>query len=229
MVNLFTQDEVTALCRQTGFTADQAKIAGAIAMAETNTIVNGKQFCDFAQVGDQQLATAVWGFSYGAFQVRSLRAQKGTNQFRDEDRLPEPTFNTISAHTIFLQSGFQAWSTYNSGAYKGFLIKDYPAPQGTYRVTGGDNLTKIGKLTGYDWHLIAEANNLVSPYTIFPGQVLLLPDFPYAVVKGDTLSAIVKHYAEHQTVAYVAQYNHMADPNKLSIGQVINIPRIVPA
>lgn len=226
--NLYSQSQVTQLCVSVGFSVANAKIAGAIAMAETNTFVDGKQFCDFGKIGDQALADNTWGFSYGAFQVRSLRAQKGTGQFRDEVRLPDPAFNCKSALRIFNESGFFPWSTYNSGAYKGFLKEDFPVPLGTYRVTGGDSLFKIGLAAGYDWQSIALTNNITAPYTIFPGQTLLLPDFPYKVVSGDTLTGIVKRLANNQTVAYVASYNHLADPNKISVGQALKIPRLVP-
>lgn len=44
----------------------------------------------------------------------------------------------------------------------------------------------------------------------------------YTVVKGDTLSAIAKKYGT--TYKKLAEYNGIADPNKISVGQKIKIP-----
>ncbi len=148
-MTLFTQSEMQSMSVAAGFTADQAKIAAAIAMTETLTFKDGKQYCDSALVGDQSLANDYWGYSYGQFQVRSIKAQKGTGGVRDEDRLVDPAFNCKSALAIFKAQGWGAWSTYNSGAYKGFLQADFPVPGGSYRVTGGDSLGKIGTATSY--------------------------------------------------------------------------------
>ena len=42
----------------------------------------------------------------------------------------------------------------------------------TYTVKSGDTLSEIGQSLGVDWHSIANANGISSPYTIYPGQVL---------------------------------------------------------
>lgn len=44
----------------------------------------------------------------------------------------------------------------------------------------------------------------------------------YTVVRGDTVSAIAKRYGT--TVAAIAASNGIADPNKIKVGQVLNIP-----
>lgn len=49
----------------------------------------------------------------------------------------------------------------------------------TYTVKSGDTLSKIARdvLGDLDrWPAIAELNNLVEPFAIFPGAVLLLPE-----------------------------------------------------
>lgn len=45
----------------------------------------------------------------------------------------------------------------------------------TYVVQTGDSLSKIGAKHGVSWNSIAIANNIPSPYTIFPGQRLTIP------------------------------------------------------
>ena len=44
----------------------------------------------------------------------------------------------------------------------------------------------------------------------------------YKVKPGDTLSAIAAKY--HTTVSAIAQLNHLTDPGRLSVGQVLQIP-----
>ena len=44
----------------------------------------------------------------------------------------------------------------------------------------------------------------------------------YTVKSGDTLSGIAKRY--NTTYQALAQYNHIADPNKIYVGQQIKIP-----
>ena len=46
----------------------------------------------------------------------------------------------------------------------------------TYTVQSGDYLSLIGQKCGVSWQSIATANGIVSPYTIFPGQVLIIPN-----------------------------------------------------
>lgn len=45
----------------------------------------------------------------------------------------------------------------------------------TYEVESGDCLSAIGDKLGVDWYSIAEANGIGEPYTIYPGQSLIIP------------------------------------------------------
>jgi LysM repeat protein len=229
--NYMTQAQVTALADANGFSSAAAKIAGAIAMTETLTFLNGKQYCDFAQVGDKNLANDVWGYSYSAWQIRSLRADKGTGSFRDEDALQASyAFAARAAFDIYKNAGYKwtPWSTYNSGAYLGFLLDTPEAqvPAGSYRVTGGDTLTRIGNKTGYAWRDIAAVNRIKDPYVIYPGQVLLLPDFPHTVVYRETLTSIAAKYGNDLTAQKLADYNDIAIDSKLLVGTVLKVPRL---
>ncbi|KAK2957591.1 putative LysM domain containing protein [Blattamonas nauphoetae] len=47
-------------------------------------------------------------------------------------------------------------------------------------------------------------------------------DFNYTIAKGDTLTSIAKKFGT--TVAAIVRLNNIADPNKISVGQVIKIP-----
>lgn len=46
----------------------------------------------------------------------------------------------------------------------------------TYTVKSGDTLSGIGQKTGKNWKDIANLNGIKSPYVIYPGQVLKLPN-----------------------------------------------------
>lgn len=50
----------------------------------------------------------------------------------------------------------------------------------TYRVTGGDTLYAIAWRYGLDYRKLASANNIASPYRIYPGQTLRLASAPVA-------------------------------------------------
>ncbi|MCA9999538.1 MAG: LysM peptidoglycan-binding domain-containing protein, partial [Anaerolineales bacterium] len=50
-----------------------------------------------------------------------------------------------------------------------------PTPQFTHTVRAGDTIFRISLQYGVAWTAIAEANNIESPYVIFPGQELVIP------------------------------------------------------
>lgn len=226
MVNAWLQKEVEILCMGVGFTPGNARIMAAISMVEAPYSSGGKSYADFDVIGDQALSNAVWGYSYSAFQIRSLRAQSGTGQLRDAERLPDPEFSANSAYTIWKQSGFSPWSTYMTGQYKAMMQDLYPPQQGTYVVMPGDSLSVIAsRLKIGAWQDFARVNGLRSPYTVFIGQVLLLPWFNYTVKSGDSLSMIVLTYGEGVTFQHVAEFNGITNPNLIQPGKVIRIPR----
>lgn len=175
-MNLLTQNQVYEMCRGAGFTKLNSRIASAIAMCESPGTLNNQPASDFDAIGDKELANQTWGYSYGGFQIRSLRSHTGTGNYRDAERLLDPQFNVRSARAIKLQQGWGAWSVYRSGAYKAYLQDLYPPPPNTYVVISGDTLSKIGTKVGIPWTDLARWNNIHSPYTIYIGQILLLAD-----------------------------------------------------
>lgn len=174
-MTILTQEQVRSTLADLGMGKRDARIGSAIALCEAPAREADKPSADFGLIGDIELANEVWGFSYGGFQIRSLRAQKGTGDIRDEDQLLRARFNCRSAKAIHDDTGWKAWSTFTSGQYKAYLQDLYPPPPGTYVVLAGDTITGIAVSLGVDWEELARINNLHSPWTIYIGQVLVLP------------------------------------------------------
>lgn len=104
-----------------------------------------------------------------------------------------------------------------------------PTNGATYTVVSGDTLSGIGAKTGLDWRTIAQANGIVSPYVIYPGQVLKLTggSVPssstktYTVVSGDYLSSIGPRVGV--SWQEIAGINGIAAPYTIYPGQVLRL------
>jgi hypothetical protein len=97
----YTFAQLVEYARQAGFPADQAPTAAAVALAEssgnpTATHTNNNRSTD-----------------YGLWQINSVHGSllAGKN-WRD------PQVNAQMAYAVWKGSGWKAWSTYNSGAYR---------------------------------------------------------------------------------------------------------------
>lgn len=176
-----SQPEIEETLADLGLKRKQSRIGAAIALVEAPAGKNteGLYQANFSAVGDQALANDTWGYSYGGFQIRSLRSQKGTGLIRDEDELLRPRFNCRSAIAIRRAwGGWGAWTTFSRGTYKAFLQDMFPPPPGTHVVMPGDTLEKIAEaISGghWVWQDLARVNGLSSPYTIYISQILALP------------------------------------------------------
>lgn len=98
--------------------------------------------------------------------------------------------NTSSAAGVVPNGGCVRDKSYPLGAsYIGgygrpdySLVPDSGEPEtpggttgGTYTVVAGDSLSAIGSRLGVAWQDIAQANGIIAPYTIYPGQILVIP------------------------------------------------------
>jgi LysM repeat protein len=224
MTNKFTQAQVQAMAQAQGFLPEDAKVIAAIAMCESAYSEGGISYADADREGDQALTNAIYGYSYGLTQIRSMWSQNHTGQPRDASRLKEPNFNLNSAYVIFKKYGFSQWTTYNTNQYQAFLPKEYPPPPGVHVVLSGDTLIKItAKYSGFTWQQLAKVNGLVKPYTIYINQPLHLPVWDYTVQAGDNLTQIAKKYTK-VTAGDISTYNSLDNPNLIRPGQVLRIP-----
>ena len=95
----------------------------------------------------------------------------------------------------------------------------------TYTVRSGDCLSVIGARLGVSWQSIAQANGITPPYTIYPGQVIVIPggtyDNTYTVRSGDCLSVIgARHGVDWRDIA---RKNGIGSPYTIYPGQVIRL------
>lgn len=89
-----------------------------------------------------------------------------------------------------------------------------------YQVKSGDTLFKISNTYNTTINVLAK-NNILSNYTIYPGQVLDVPANTHKIVNGDTLYLISKKYNVSLDKIRIAnnKWNNAIYP-----GQYLNIP-----
>jgi LysM repeat protein len=107
-----------------------------------------------------------------------------------------------------------------------------PASASTVRVAPGETLLGIAHQYGTTIAALEAANNLPDPNSIVAGSVLQVPgpsgmgaDAPkntVVVERGQTISSIAAQYGT--TVSALAATNHLADPNHVVIGSVLQVP-----
>lgn len=133
-------DQVARVAYNAGFRGQNLIKAVAVSEAESG-------FNPSIQ-GDVGIQDAKWGPSIGLWQIRSLKAQKGTGQERDASRLMDPQFNAGSAFSIAHGgTSFGAWSAYNSGAY----LKYMQEAQADAHLAGVGDMPDMGAFSAYNY------------------------------------------------------------------------------
>lgn len=93
-----------------------------------------------------------------------------------------------------------------------------------YTVRPGDTLRAIGDMTGVGSEAIALENSLTAPFTLVPGQVLVIPAGLYhRVAAGETGIAIARAYGVYW--GDIITLNALSDPYILRVGQRLRLPR----
>jgi len=103
----------------------------------------------------------------------------------------------------------------------------------THTVQRGENLFRIALRYGTTVQAIASANGIANPALIYVGQVLTIPvggqppsppggGTSYTVRPGDNLFRIALRY--NMNYLDLAQYNGIANPSRIYVGQVLRIP-----
>ena len=99
-------------------------------------------------------------------------------------------------------------------------------------VQPGENLFRIALRYNTTVEAVASANGIANPAMIYVGQVLVISSSggqlppeggtTYVVQPGDNLFRIALRY--NLSYMYLAQYNNIANPANIYVGQVIRIP-----
>ncbi|MEU5843591.1 LysM peptidoglycan-binding domain-containing protein [Rhodococcus sp. NPDC047139] len=103
---------------------------------------------------------------------------------------------------------------------------------GHHTVVEGETLSELA----HRWYgeaqlhpVISFPNHITDPDHVEVGRVLIRPGLNYrhTVVAGDTLRALAEdHYGNAEMFAMIAAANHVADPNKITVGQVLFLPNL---
>lgn len=106
-----THTTLSALMQQGGFTGEDARIAVAVALAEsggranaTNHNTDGTQDTGLMQINDVH---------HGSETVTAFR-----------NRMLDPVENVKEGKSVFASSGWNAWTTYKNGTYRKFMGRD---------------------------------------------------------------------------------------------------------
>ena len=99
----------------------------------------------------------------------------------------------------------------------------------TYTVRPGNTVYAIAQFFGTTVKGIAEANGLNHPYTIYPGQELVIPieDIRspryYVVRPGDTIVSIADRYGLE--IENLLALNRLENPNIIYPGQILRLTK----
>lgn len=99
-----------------GFTREATQVMLAVSQGESGLRLEAE--------GDQTLTNNTWGYSIGAFQIRTLKAQTGTGSCRDIQALKTQgwNFHAKCAYQISAQgTNFKPWTVWLKGTYKQYL------------------------------------------------------------------------------------------------------------
>lgn len=105
---------IATLALEAGCSAAAAPTATAVSMAESGGSPSAQ--------GDITLMTAQWDWSAGLWQIRGLRAQRGTGALRDSVANQDAISNAAAMYAISNGcSDWTPWTTYNIGVYQQFM------------------------------------------------------------------------------------------------------------
>ena len=108
-----------------------------------------------------------------------------------------------------------------------------PSGSGTsHTVKSGEWLFSIARQYGVSPYTLAQVNGIGAPYTIHPGQVLVIPSGgtapvpgpggTYTIQRGDTIYSIARKLGK--TPSAIINANNLANANSIFPGQVLRIP-----
>ncbi|MEE8337216.1 MAG: LysM peptidoglycan-binding domain-containing protein [Dehalococcoidia bacterium] len=122
------------------------------------------------------------------------------------------------------------WRFGVTGASVWELLRANPPRPAVYVVQPGDSLSVLADRWRVTVQALADANGIANPNLIqagmelrLPGRGSALPPLSYEVQPGDTLGAIAERFDVGQSA--IVELNGISNPNLLSVGQELQIPR----
>jgi len=120
--------QIKGLAQQTGFTADQATVMTALALAESDGNPNVHNIIPPDN-------------SYGLWQI-NMRGSMGPANLKKlglsaNSQLYDPGVNAVAARMIYAEQGYKAWSTYGGPKYRLYLPKAKAAVAVPYQYSQG--------------------------------------------------------------------------------------------
>lgn len=196
-----TPNQIKNVASSVGFSGDDLNIAVAVALAESN----GRPDAHNATPPDN---------SYGLWQINMLGAlgpaRRQQYKLTSNEALYDPTVNAKVAYGIWKSSGWKAWSTYTSGAYKKHMaeataaspVNNYnrtPEEQQAYLAQVRDDATPdsiIGGLNAFGGTLFKVGSNIggiiVAVVLLVLGVVLLLREQVTKLPVGKAVKTVAK-------------------------------------
>ncbi|OWY80147.1 LysM peptidoglycan-binding domain-containing protein [Rhodococcus sp. BUPNP1] len=103
-----------------------------------------------------------------------------------------------------------------------------------HTVASGETLSGLAQHfygDGTLFPVLAAANHIADPNVVQVGRSLLIPELRdvghHTVVAGETLRALAEdHYGNAEMFAMIAAANHIDDPNRITVGQVLFFPNL---
>lgn len=198
------------------------KTSGKKAVVYSNTYTAGAVF------GGALTKYPLWAASYGVSQPSSAVNWSSWAgwQYTDQGRVPGISGyvdRDIFTDAMFLDRSGQVRPPSDPIPSTGVV---------EYQVSAGDTLWAIARRYRTSVEAIVKENGIADPGLIYPGQTLCITvsdDTPhadshtlYTVRAGDTLTGIAARF--QTTVPRLVSLNHIADPNRIYIGERLQVP-----
>ncbi len=174
-----TAEQIATYARSAGFPEKEINTAVGVAMAESG----GETTSHNSKPPDN---------SYGLWQINMLGSLGPDRRKRfgitKNEQLYDPAVNAKAAYIIWKDSGWNAWTTYTSGKYKGWATN----PNGAVAIDAG----KVSELTGVPSAINAFGTTLFKGLAnvqgIMIGIALLLVGVTLLIINGKTAKNVGK-------------------------------------
>lgn len=162
--------------------------------------------------------------SVGLFQQQVGGAANSTANWGTTAQCMDVNYSTDTFVNALMRKGWRGMTNWNAAQ----------AVQGSFDPTGGNYKRNDARAIQIRKAIWDQAGSVHIPTPTVPTKPIVSKPTPkppaghtYKVVSGDNLTVIAARY--HTTVANLVAWNHIANPNLIKIGQVLNVGGAAPA